>query len=87
MKKNTKRKGNHIWIFEAYKYGGVYARCSCGFSYSCNYHILDQIETESVIVVPDLDTVYNFCPHCGVKKKRYYDGVDYIDKNPPWFHL
>ena len=81
MSKHRKRgRGkDHLWQFVRYK-GDIayYAKCSCGFHYSCYKH-----ESGIFIIVPDPDKLYKYCPCCGAIKKRYCDDVIFIDKY--WF--
>ena len=76
MKKG--RKKDHIWQFV--KYNGdmaIYAKCSCGFHYSCckNHAIEQQFPIE-----PDPNKLYNYCPLCGARKTRYIDEIKKINR-------
>lgn len=79
-----KRKGraiDHYWQFVKYKGDGAfYAKCSCGFHYGC---YKPKYENSSIPTVPAPERLYNYCPHCGARKTRYYEEPVYIDKY--WF--
>lgn len=83
MAKHKKgRAKDHCWEFVKYKGDGAfYARCSCGFRYACYKHD----PPDALRIVPAPEKLYNYCPHCGARKTRYYDEPIYIDKYKYWF--
>ena len=71
---NKGRKKDHLWQFVKYRADiGVYAKCSCGFHYFC-------CKGNNLHFMPDPERLYNYCPLCGSRKKRYIDEIEYIDK-------
>jgi len=75
-----KRKGraiDHCWKFCKYK-GDIsfYAKCSCGFLYPC----YKNIPPNPIHIVPAPEKLFNYCPHCGARKTRYYEETIYIDR-------
>ena len=76
MKKG--RKKDHIWQFVKYK-GDIayYAKCSCGFRYSC-YKEHSAEHRLPLEIAPE--KLYNYCPLCGSRKTRYIDEIEYMDK-------
>ena len=78
MKKG--RRKDHYWKFVKYKGDvGFYAKCSCGFKYECSKNVAE-VGFKAEIAPEKL---YNYCPHCGARKTKYYDEPIYIDKY--WF--
>ena len=76
MKKRKGRNIDHTWEFVRYN-GDIayYARCKCGFRYSCNKN-----KSNSISVEPAPDKLYPYCPICGARKTRYIEEVRNIDK-------
>lgn len=78
MKKRRKgRKIDHLWKFVKYKSDlAIYARCSCGFIYPAYKN------KESGIIAMEIapEKLYNYCPNCGARKKRYIENIEKIDK-------
>ena len=74
-----KRKGrsiDHLWTFIKYKHdAAIYARCSCGFVYSCCKHV-DEPGLK-IVIAPE--KLYPYCPWCGARKKRYDEEVKRVD--------
>lgn len=75
-----KRKGraiDHYWQFCKYKGDtAFYARCSCGFRHPC----FKNIQPNTLCIVPDPEKLFNYCPHCGARKTRYYEEPIYINR-------
>ncbi len=73
-----KRKGraiDHYWRFCKYKGDmAFYAKCSCGFYYPCYKNSIPPN------TVPAPEKLFNYCPHCGARKIRYYKEPIYIDR-------
>ena len=42
----------------------IYAECKCGFYYNCSY-------SKGLKTFIDPYKLYNYCPSCGSKKKKY----------------
>lgn len=79
-KKRRKGRGiDHTW--EIVKYRGnmaIYSRCKCGFRHSC-YRNGDRDKGEAWTVF-EPRYLYNYCPHCGAKKKYYTEGIKRLDE-------
>lgn len=75
------RKGraiDHIWNFVKYKGdAAVYAKCSCGFRYSCGK---SRDNEHPLPIEPDLNKLYPYCPLCGARKTKYNPEMVRIDK-------
>ena len=70
--KKMKQK-DHIWRFV--KCNGdvvIYARCGCGFKYSC----CENIAEVGFKVAPAPNELYPYCPLCGSKKTKYIDETE-----------
>lgn len=78
MKKKRKgRKIDHLWRFVKYKSDmAIYAKCSCGFAYPA----YKNKEPGSIGTEIDPEKLYNYCPYCGARKKRYIPEVEKIDR-------
>ena len=77
MKKG--RKKDHVWQFVRYKFDtAIYARCSCGFRYSC----CKDIAEIGLKIVPAPEKLYPYCPICGARKTKYIDDVIKLDMYP-----
>lgn len=75
MKKG--RRKNHNWDFVRYKGDTcIYAKCKCGFTYSCCNYDKDYVFK----LVPAVEKLYPYCPICGSKKTTYNDEVKYIER-------
>lgn len=74
MKKG--RRKDHNWVFVRYKGDlAIYAKCSCGFHYSCCHNKREM----GLLMVPAPDLLYPYCPICGSRKTTYDDEVRKID--------
>ena len=77
MKKG--RKKDHIWRLVKYKGDiSIYAKCSCGFHYSCSK--FEDPENGNLRTVINENKIYPYCPICGSRKIWYTDEVKKIDK-------
>lgn len=65
-----KRGKDHNW--EIVKYKGdisLYARCKCGYRYSCSSSKRNDDGTFSF--EQEITKIFPYCPVCGARKKRY----------------
>ena len=74
-----KRGTDHEWIVIKYKGdGAVYARCKCGFEYNCGKSKGLKDGSFSMTQYPAV--MYQYCPWCGARKKRYNEEPVKLDK-------
>ena len=74
-----KRGTDHSW--QVRKYRGdiaLYAHCKCGFQYYCSSSKRNEDGTWSVEQV--ITNLYQYCPHCGARKKWYNEEPIKMDK-------
>ena len=75
MKRGTDRE----WLVIKYKGdGAVYARCKCGFEYNCGKSRRMKDGTWSMTQYPTI--MYQYCPYCGARKKRYNEEPEKLDR-------
>ena len=73
----VKRGKDSHWKVCKYKGDGAfYARCKCGFYYSCGSIMNHKEYTEW--------TLYLYCPSCGARKKWYNTEPIKMEKEFPW---
>lgn len=76
------RKGrgiDHEW--QICKYLGdiaLYARCKCGFYYSCSSSARNPDGTWSF--KQEITKLYHYCPNCGARKKYYNETPQQVNK-------
>lgn len=67
-----KRGKDHVWkIVKCKPDIALYAKCKCGYKYSCSQSKRNADGTwsfEQEIVI-----LHNYCPNCGARKKYYDD--------------
>lgn len=74
-----KRGTNHDWVVIRYKGDvAIYARCKCGFEYDCGKS--KRLEDGSFSITQYPAIMYQYCPWCGVRKKRYNEEPIKLEK-------
>ena len=76
-----KRGTDHVWEIRKYKGDiSLYAHCKCGFKYPCSHNTIGEDGTPSLKQEVEARWLFQYCPHCGARKKRYTDSVKKVDR-------